>query len=86
MALISRFFRLERAVLVAPLVAFAAASTGCAVVSVAGTAVSVVGSAAGAALSVGGAVVGSTVKVAGKVVEKTVDLAVPGGAPAVAAK
>ena len=50
---------------------------GCAVVSVAGAAVSVAGAAAGAAVSVGGAVVGSTVKVAGKVVEKTVDVAVP---------
>jgi hypothetical protein len=78
----SLLFRLERAVLVAPVVAFAAASTGCAVVSVAGTAVSVAGSAAGAAVSVGGAVVGSTVRVAGKMVEKTVDLAIPGGAGA----
>jgi hypothetical protein len=84
MASIPRLFRLERAVLVAPVVAFAAASTGCAVVSVASTAVGVAGSAAGAAVSVGGAVVGSTVKVAGKVVEKTVDLAVPGGTPAAA--
>ena len=74
------FFRLERAVLVAPLAAFAVAATGCAVVNVASTAVGVAGSAAGAAVSV----VGSTVKVAGKVVEKTVDLAIPGGAPAAA--
>ena len=71
-----------RAVLAAPLLAFALASSGCAVVGVAGTAVGVAGSAAGAAVSVGGAVVGSTVRVAGKVVEKTVDLAVPSGAPA----
>jgi hypothetical protein len=76
------FLRHERAVLVAPLLAVGAAAPGCAVVSVAGTAVSVAGSAAGAAVSVGGAVVGSTVKVAGKVVEKTVDLAVPGSPPA----
>jgi hypothetical protein len=58
-----------RAVLAAPVFVLALASSGCAVVSVAGTAVSVVG---------------STVRVAGKVVEKTVDLAVPGGAPATA--
>ena len=68
-----------RAVLAAPVFVLALASSGCAVVSVAGTAVSVAGSAAGAAVSVGGAVVGSTVKVAGKVVEKTIDVAVPGG-------
>ena len=73
-----------RAILAAPVFVLALASSGCAVVSVAGTAVSVAGSAAGAAVSVGGAVVGSTVRVAGKVVEKTVDLAVPGGAPAAA--
>ena len=73
-----RPLRLERAVLVAPLFVVALALPGCAVVSVAGAAVSVVGAAAGAAVSVGGAVVGSTVKVAGKVVEKTVDIAVPG--------
>lgn len=71
-----------RAVIAAPVLLLSLASSGCAVVSVAGTAVGVVGSAAGAAVSVGGAVVGSTVKVAGKVVEKTVDLAVPSGAPA----
>jgi hypothetical protein len=74
-----RLFRHERAVLVAPLLAVALASSGCAVVSVAGTAVSVAGSAAGAAVSAGGAVVGSTAKVAGKVVEKTIDVVVPGG-------
>jgi hypothetical protein len=74
----------RRAALVAPLFVVALSAPGCAVVSVAGTAVSVAGSAAGAAVSVGGAVVGSTVKVAGKVVEKTVDLAVPGGSPAAA--
>jgi len=72
--------RCERAVLVAPLLLVALAAPGCAVVSVAGTAVSVAGSAVGAAVSVGGAVVGSTVKVAGKVVEKTVDV-VAGGPP-----
>ena len=76
-----RPFRRERAVLLAPLFAVALAAPGCAVVSVAGTAVGVAGAAAGAAVSVGGAVVGSTVKVAGKVVEKTIDVAVPGGAP-----
>ena len=86
MASILRSFRRERAALFAPLLAFALASTGCAVVSVAGTAIGVAGAAAGAAVSVGGAVIGSTVKVAGKVVEKTVDLAVPGGSPAAAAK
>ncbi len=74
-----RLLRRERAVLVAPLLVVALAAPGCAVVSVAGTAVSVVGSAAGAAVSVGGAVVSSSVKVAGKVVEKTIDVAVPGG-------
>jgi hypothetical protein len=75
-----RILRRERAVLVAPLlVVVAFAAPGCAVVSVAGAAVSVAGAAAGAAVSVGGAVVGSTVKVAGKVVEKTIDVAVPGG-------
>ena len=73
--------RRERAVLVAPLLLVALAAPGCAVVSVAGAAVSVVGAAAGAAVSVGGAVVGSTVKVAGKAVEKTVDVVVPGSAP-----
>jgi len=72
--------RRERAMLVAPLLLVALAAPGCAVVSVAGTAVSVAGSAVGAAVSVGGAVVGSTVKVAGKVVEKTVDVAA-GGPP-----
>ena len=66
--------------LVAPLVVIALAASGCAVVSVAGTAVSLAGAAAGTAVSVGGAVVGSTVRVAGKVVEKTVDVVVPGGA------
>jgi hypothetical protein len=70
-----------RALLAAPALVLALASSGCAVVSVAGTAVSVAGSAAGAAISVGGAVVGSAVKVAGMVVEKTVDLAVPSGTP-----
>ena len=82
MASTHRSRRHERAVLVAPLLAIALAHSGCAVVSVAGAAVSVAGAAAGAAVSVGGAVVGSTVKVAGKVVEKTIDLAVPGGPPA----
>jgi hypothetical protein len=67
--------RRERAVLVAPVLCLALAAPGCAVVSVAGTAVNVAGAAAGAAVSV----VGSTVKVAGKVVEKTIDVAVPGG-------
>jgi hypothetical protein len=76
-----RTLRRERAVLVAPLVLVALASPGCAVVSVAGTAVSLAGAAAGSAVSVGSAVVGSTVKVAGKVVEKTIDIAVPGSAP-----
>ena len=73
--------RIERAVLVAPLLALVVlAAPGCAVVSVAGAAVNVVGAAAGAAVSVGGAVIGSTVKVAGKMVEKTVDVAAPGSA------
>ena len=72
--------RRERAVLVAPLLLVALALPGCAVVSVAGAAVSVAGAAAGAAVSVGGAVVGSTVKVAGKVVEKTVDVVAGGPA------
>jgi hypothetical protein len=67
--------RRERAALVAPVLLLALVAPGCAVVSVAGTAVSVAGAAAGAAVSV----VGSTVKVAGKVVEKTIDVAVPGG-------
>jgi hypothetical protein len=84
MASNQRSLRHERAALVAPLLAVALAAPGCAVVSVAGTAVSVAGSAAGAAVSVGGAVVGSTVRVAGKMIEKTVDLAVPGSPPAAA--
>ena len=66
--------------LVASLLLVALAAPGCAVVSVAGTAVSVAGSAVGAAVSVGGAVVGSTVKVAGKAVEKTIDAAAGGPA------
>jgi hypothetical protein len=78
--------RPERAVLVAPLLVATLALPGCAAVSVAGTAVSVVGSAAGAAISVGGAVVGSTVRVAGKAVEKTIDVVVPGSPPAVSVK
>ena len=86
MASILRFLRPERAVLVALLPVLAFATSGCAVVSVAGAAVGVAGAAAGAAVSVGGAVVGSTVKVAGKVVEKTVDLATPGSTPAPVAK
>jgi len=61
--------RRERAVLVASVLVLALVAPGCAVVSAAGTAVSVVGSAAGAAVSVGGAVVSSTVKVAGKAVD-----------------
>ena len=86
MASTQRFLRPERAVLVAPLLVLASATSGCAVVSVAGAAVGVAGSAVGAAVSVGGAVIGSTVKVAGKVVEKTVDLATPGSTPAPVAK
>jgi hypothetical protein len=74
-----RLFRRERAVLVAPLLVVALVLPGCAVVSVAGAAVSVAGAAAGAVVSVGGAVVGSTVRVAGKAAEKTIDLVVPGG-------
>jgi hypothetical protein len=81
MALDLRTLRRERAALVAPLIVVALAAPGCAVVSVAGTAVSVAGAAVGTAVSVGGAVVGSTVKVAGKVVEKTIDVATPGSAP-----
>jgi predicted small secreted protein len=72
--------RRERALLVASLLLVALAAPGCAVVSVAGTAVSVAGSAVGAAVSVGGAVVGSTVKVAGKAVEKTIDVVAGGPA------
>ena len=68
--------RRERAVLVAPVLCLALAAPGCAVVSVAGTAVNVAGAAAGAAVSV----VGSTVKVAGKAVEKTIDAAAGGPA------
>ena len=86
MASITRPCRLERAVLVAPVLVAALVLPGCAVVSVAGAAVSVAGAAAGAAVSVGGAVVGSTVKVAGKAVEKTIDLVTPSGAPAAPAK
>ena len=82
MATIPRLRLPGRALACAPALLLALASSGCAVVSVAGTAVGVAGSAAGAAVSVGGAVVGSTVRVAGKVVEKTVDLAVPGGTAA----
>ena len=67
--------RHERVVLGAFFALAALGAPGCAVVSVAGSAVSVAGAAAGAAVSV----VGSTVKVAGKVVEKTIDVAVPGG-------
>ncbi len=81
MAFDLRILRREHAAILAPLLLVAAAAPGCAVVSVAGAAVSVAGVAAGAAISVGGAVVGSTVKVAGKVVEKTIDIAVPGGSP-----
>jgi len=61
--------------------ALTAALPGCAVVSVAGTAVSVATSVGGAAVSVGSAVVGTTAKVAGKVVEKTIDVAVPSSPP-----
>ena len=79
MASTSRTLRHERAAIVVSLLAVALVAPGCAVVSVAGTAVSVAGAAADTVVSVGGAVVGSTVKVAGKVVEKTIDVAVPGG-------
>jgi hypothetical protein len=79
MASYVRPYRHERAFLVAPLLAVALALPACAIVAVAGTAVSVAGSAVGAAVSVGGAVVGSTVRVAGKAAEKTIDLVVPGG-------
>ena len=75
-----RLLRRERAVLVAPLLVVALATPGCAVVSVAGAAVSVTGAAVGGAVSVGSAVVGSTVKVAGKAVEKTIDAAAGGPA------
>lgn len=51
--------------------AFAAALSGCAVVTVAGAA-------AGAAISVTGAVVSTGVKVTGKVIEKTIDVVTPG--------
>jgi hypothetical protein len=79
MALHLRPIRHERAIRVALLLVGALTVSGCAVVNVAGTAVSVAGSAVGAAVSVGGAVVGSTVRVAGKAAEKTIDLVVPGG-------
>ena len=72
------FHRLP-ALLAAPVLL--AALPGCAVVSVASTAVGVVTSVGGAAVSVGSAVVGTTAKVAGKVVEKTIDVAVPSGTP-----
>ena len=69
--------------------AFPAAFSGCAVVSVAGAAVGVatsVGSAAvsvgSAAVSVGSTVVSTTAKVAGKAVESTVAPAVPASPPA----
>jgi hypothetical protein len=75
MAPAPRSRRHERTVLVVSLAACVAASSGCAVVNVAGAA-------AGAAISVGGAVVGTTVNVAGKVVEKTIDIVVPGSPPA----
>jgi hypothetical protein len=55
---------------------------GCAVVSVAGSALSAAVSVGSAAVSVGSSVVGGTVRVAGKVVEKTIDVAVPGGGTA----
>ncbi len=48
-----------------------AAVSGCAVVSVAGSAV-------GAAISVTGAVVATGVSVTGKVIEKTIDVVTPG--------
>ena len=86
MASITRPHRPERAVLVAPVLVAALVLPGCAVVNVAGAAVSVAGAAAGAAVSVGGAVVGSTVKVAGKAVEKTIDLVTPSGASAAPVK
>jgi hypothetical protein len=53
------------------LLAAVLASSGCAVVTVAGAV-------AGAAISVTGAVVSTGVKVTGKVIEKTVDLVTPG--------
>jgi hypothetical protein len=55
----------------ASLLGAALATSGCAVVTVAGAA-------AGAAISVTGAVVSTGVKVTGKVIEKTIDLATPG--------
>ena len=61
--------------------ALTAALAGCAVVSVASTAVGVATAVGGAAISVGSAVVGTTAKVAGKVVEKTIDVAVPSSTP-----
>ena len=53
------------------LIAAAAASSGCAVVSVAGAA-------AGAAISVTGAVVSTGISVTGKVIGKTIDAVTPG--------
>ncbi|MDQ2779182.1 MAG: hypothetical protein M3Y32_06465 [Pseudomonadota bacterium] len=54
-----------------------AATSGCAVVSVAGAV-------AGAAIDVGGAVIGTTVRVTGKVIEKTIDLVMPDSTAAAA--
>ena len=58
-----------------------AALPGCAVVSVASTAVGVAASVGGAAVSVGSAVVGTTAKVTGKAVEKSIDVAFPPNPP-----
>ena len=58
-----------------------AALPGCAVVSVASTAVGVATSVGGAAVSVGSAVVGTTAKATGKVVEKSIDVAFPPNPP-----
>jgi hypothetical protein len=54
---------------------------GCAVVSVASTAVGAAVSIGGAAVSVGSAVVGTTAKATGKVVEKSIDVAFPPNPP-----
>ena len=66
---------------VAVALALAAALSGCAVVSVASTAVGVAASVGGAAVSVGSAVVGTTAKVTGKAVEKSIDVAFPPNPP-----
>ena len=59
----------------------AAGLTGCAVVSVASTAVGVATTVGSAAVSVGSTVVGTTAKVAGKAIEASAGPATAPGAP-----